>query len=250
MNSQQLRIVADTRHASAASHALQERLEQVRSANWKQVIDGDYLTGTLLSAPPKSVAPLIDYRESITVTGWPAGNGTVLRVTKQPKSEAKIETQSGDLATERLLKIIVQLKWDGPGGTPHTRELATILSNGGISRVNLPAMGPIGGGSWDAATDATPIGDPADEEPTTDSGGSGGGSTGNGSGAGGGAGSNGSGNGGFEGAGSNSNGNGGGSDSGNGSGESKSGSSGASEKGSSNAGGNGRGNVGGASGVK
>jgi hypothetical protein len=243
LNSQQLRIVADTRQASAASHALQERLEQVRSVNWKQVIDATYLTGTFLAAPPKSVAPLADYQENITITGWPAGGGTVLRITKEPKLAAQVVAQSGDLANERLLKIVVQLKWEGTAGIVHTRELATILSNGGISRVNLPAMGPIGGGAWDAATDVSPIstgggGDDTTTSGTTDgtanSGNSGGNSSGEGDGSLKGNGNtNGSGDSGNSGSSVNAGGNGGTDNAG--SGKSDSG---------------GRGNVGGASGTK
>ena len=230
LNSQQLRIVADTRQASAASHALQERLEQVRNANWKQVIDPEYLMESLLAAPTRSVAPLADYEESITVTGWPAGTGTVLRVTKEPKESAKIAAQSGDLATERLLKIVVQYKWRGMRGVGHTRELATILSNGGISRVNLPAMGPIGGGAWEEVAELPPIGEGPEEETEPDPEDSISGSTGNGKGNGkGGSGSEGTDDGASEGDGSKGPGSGGGSGS---------------------SGGSGRGNVGGTSGVK
>jgi hypothetical protein len=151
LNSQQLRMVGDSRKSSAAAHALQERLEEVRFATWKQITDVKYVTSTFFSRAPRSIAPLANYEESISVTSWPAGEGTSakLHVTKTAKAAPFVVSAGDGLVEERLLRIVVQLKWVGSGGIEHTRELATLLSNGGISRVNLPSMGPIGGGVWD-----------------------------------------------------------------------------------------------------
>jgi hypothetical protein len=162
LNSQQLRMVGDSRKSSAAAHALQERLEEVRFATWKQITDANYITSSFFATAPRSIAPVANYEESISVTSWPAGEGSSakLQVTKTSKAAPVVVSAGDGLAEERLLRIVVQLKWVGSGGIEHTRELATLLSNGGISRVNLPSMGPIGGGAWDSVP-PEPTSDPA-----------------------------------------------------------------------------------------
>jgi hypothetical protein len=135
------------------------------------------------------------------------------------------------ITSERLLKVVVQIKWTGSGKIAHVRELATIISNGGVSRVNLPAMGPVGGGIWDSAANGGGSGGTEDPGETPDDG-----STGTGTGTGDG----GTGAGGSDGSGA-------GSDNGNGNGN---GNANGSENGNGNAGGHGRGNVGGTPGVK
>ena len=171
INSQQLRLVKATREASAASHSLQERIEQVRTATWPQITDATYVSQTLFGSLPRSIAPLEDYRETITLKVWPerppSDPGPVLSVAKTPKLPAQILSAGAGIADERLVKVDVQVRWGGRNGSrQHLRELSTILSNGGISRLNLPAMGPLGGGVWDNSfatlitTPTTPETDP------------------------------------------------------------------------------------------
>ena len=171
INSQQLRLVKATRDASAASHSLQERIEQVRIATWPQITNPTYVSQTFFSSLPRSIAPLDDYRETITLKVWPerspSAPGPVLSVTKIPKQAAQILSSGAGIAEERLVKVDVQIRWGGNNGNrQHLRELSTIISNGGISRLNLPAMGPLGGGIWDGAftsptTPTTPSTPPA-----------------------------------------------------------------------------------------
>lgn len=184
INSQQLRLVKATRDASAASHSLQERIEQVRTVTWPEITSPTYVSQTLFSSLPRSIAPLDDYRETITLKVWPerspSAPGPVLSVTKTPKSAAKILSSGTGIADERLVKVDVQIRWGGKNGNrEHLRELSTIVSNGGISRLNLPAMGPLGGGIWDDAF-TSPTTTP-DTTPTSTTGGnSGNGNSGNG----------------------------------------------------------------------
>ncbi len=161
VNTQQLRLVKATREASAASHSLQERIEQIRTATWRQITDSTYLSQTLFASLPRSIAPLENYRETITLKVWPerspSSPGPILSVTKTPKSAAQVLNAGAGIGDERLLKVDVQMSWGGSNGNrPHLRELSTIISNGGISRFNLPAMGPVGGGTWTDPTTTTP----------------------------------------------------------------------------------------------
>ena len=155
VNSHQLRLVRATREASAASHAIQERLEQARTATWKQITDPTYLGQTLFSSLPRSIAPLDRYRETITISAWPEGSGPVLCVEKMPKQGARIVSAGVGIADHQLLKVDFQICWGGgEGKRERRRELSTIISDGGISRINLPAMGPLGGGTWEEGSPA------------------------------------------------------------------------------------------------
>ena len=162
INTQQLRLVKATREASAASHSLQERIEQIRTATWTQITDATYVSQTLFSTLPRSIAPLENYRETITLKVWPerapSNPGPVLSVLKTPNALAHIVSSGAGIADERLVKVDVQIRWGGSNGSrQHLRELSTIVSNGGISRFNLPAMGPLGGGTWnDPSTTLVP----------------------------------------------------------------------------------------------
>ncbi len=170
VNSHQLRLVKATREASAASHSMQERLEQVRTATWSQITDPTYVSETLFSSLPRSIAPLDRYREMITISAWPEGSGPVLCVEKAPKQSARIVSAGVGIAGQHLLKVDFQIRWGGgEGKRERRRELSTIISNGGISRINLPAMGPLGGGTWEE-------GSPAVRTSTEDAGPSGSGS--------------------------------------------------------------------------
>ena len=187
INSQQLRLVKATREASAASHSLQERIEQVRTATWPQITDATYVSQTLFGSLPRSIAPLENYSETITLKVWPerppSDPGPVLSVAKTPKLPAQILSSGAGIADARLVKVDVQVRWGGRNGNRrHLRELSTILSNGGISRLNLPAMGPPSGGTGDitVTTPTTPAADPA-QGGNSGNGNSGNGNSGNGS---------------------------------------------------------------------
>ena len=169
INSQQLRMVKSTRDSSAASHSMQERVEQLRIANWVDITDPLYLSDTLFATNPKSVAPLDSYRERITVQAWPdPAVCEPLVVEKTNKAAPRIVLSGTGLADERLAKVDVRIEWVASGRT-RVRELTTIISNGGISRMNLPAMGALGDANWTPA-----LGDPVPQPVDTGSGGSGG----------------------------------------------------------------------------
>lgn len=191
INSQQLHLVKTTREASAASHSLQERIEQIRTATWTQITDATYVSQTLFATLPRSIAPLENYRETVTLKVWPerspSAPGPVLSVSKTPNTPAHIVSAGAGIADERLVKVDVQICWGGiHGSRQHLRELSTIISNGGISRFNLPAMGPLGGGTWDdtSTTPTTNPDTPPGQTGNTGNGNSGNGNSGNGNGRG------------------------------------------------------------------
>lgn len=155
LNAHELRLVKATREAGSASGTVEERVEQLRIANWRQMTNANYLASTVFATQPKSVAPLDNVRENITVSAWP--DPTVcqpLAVVKGKNGPATIVSTGTGLADQKLAKVDVTITWRTRDGRDRVKELTTIISNGGISRMNLPAMGAVAGSSESTPSDA------------------------------------------------------------------------------------------------
>lgn len=152
-NSSALKLVSTTRESNAASLSMEERLEQLRIANWRQITDSAYLRDTFFATAPKSIAPLNGYTERVVISAWPdpTAAGQVV-VEKTKGSTANVITAGTGLSDQRLAKLDIRLSWTSTQGRTRTRDLTTIISNGGISRMNLPAMGAAAGSSADTTT--------------------------------------------------------------------------------------------------
>lgn len=185
LNSAHLRFVKSARQSNAATLALQERVEQMRLANWRKMTSSAYLKDTLLAATPKSVAPLDQLSERITITAYP--DPTVcqkLVVERLPNANPVILVSGDGLATQRLAKVELEVNWSGSDKRSRTRATNTIISNGGVSRMNLPGFGASGGGSvstdpGSGTTTPTTPGTGSDTTPGTTLGGGNGGGRGN-----------------------------------------------------------------------
>jgi hypothetical protein len=149
---------------------MEERVEQLRIATWKQMTDPAYFTSTFFALRPKSVAPLDSYTEQVTVSAWPVtSTGATFVVEKSESAPAQLLQRRGDVAAERLAKVDMRVTWIGKDHRERVRELSTIVSNGGLSRMNLPAMGSAAGSPPvpTAAATPDPTSPPATPAPTT-----------------------------------------------------------------------------------
>lgn len=161
MNSTELKLVKATREAGSASGVLEERVEQLRTANWRQLTSAQYLAESYFAVLPKSAASLNQYTEQIKVYAWPdEAAATPIVLEKKPKSAVAVLQAGDELAEQRLAKVDVHITWLGKDRRVRTRELSTMISNGGISRMNLPALGTSGTGDAPSAETPTPTPDP------------------------------------------------------------------------------------------
>src|SRR5678816_229939 len=71
LNAQQLRLVKSARESNAASLALQDRIEKMRTLTWKNLTNSDYVRDKFLTSPPPSARQLTRYTERIAVSAWP-----------------------------------------------------------------------------------------------------------------------------------------------------------------------------------
>ena len=156
-NSHTLKMVKSTRDSSAATLSLQERVEQLRIANWQQITGAEYLQNSYFASVPRSIAPLEgSYTETITVSAYPdPTSASPLVVAKTNRKAAVVLSNGAGLAEQRLARIDVDISWKGKEGRQRLRQMSTIVNNGGISRMNLPAMGPAGGGTPSSPTPTT-----------------------------------------------------------------------------------------------
>jgi len=170
LNTANLRYVKSSRQSNAATLCLQERAEQLRLADWRKITSPSYLCDTLLATSAKSAAPLSEISEKVTVTAFPDETAAQKLVVQRNTNGTRVTLVSGDgLLTQRLAKVELQVNWTGSDGRSRTRATTTLMANGGISRMNLPAFGAAAGApdsSPPPATTPAPTGPTATPSPT------------------------------------------------------------------------------------
>lgn len=155
LNMSNLRTVKSARQSNAATLCLQERAEQLRLADWRKITNPVYLRDTLLANSTRSAAPLSEISEKITVTAFPDEAAAQQLVVVRNTNGNRVVLVSGDgLATQRLAKVDLQVNWKGSDGRSRTRATTTLMANGGISRMNLPAFGAAAGAPPSSSTPA------------------------------------------------------------------------------------------------
>lgn len=120
------------REVVAASQLIQERTEQIRNATYAQLTDATYLQNNLLNAPTNSEAMLHSLVEVLTISAYPADTSAPLVATRQ-QDTVSITSTNAALATAAVVRLDLQLSWLGQRGTLRTREISTIIANGGIN---------------------------------------------------------------------------------------------------------------------
>jgi Tfp pilus assembly protein PilV len=145
LNGAQLRYVKSARQSNAATLCLLERAEQLRLADWRKITSASYIQDTLLATAPKSAEPLNSLAERVTVSAFPDGSVAQKLVVQRTSAGARTTLVSGDgLLVQQLAKVELQVQWLGADGRTRTRATTTLMANGGISRMNLPAFGTSG----------------------------------------------------------------------------------------------------------
>ena len=148
LNGAHLRLVHSSRASNAATLALQERVEQMRLGNWRKITNVDYLKDTILASAPKSAAPLDKPTEKIIISAYPDPAAANRLIVERNANGQRVTISAGEgLGSQRLAQVELSIAWMGEGGRTRMRSTTTVISNGGISRLNLPGMGTVGGAS-------------------------------------------------------------------------------------------------------
>jgi hypothetical protein len=156
LSSHQLRLVKSVRETNAASHALEERIEQLRLVNWKQMTDASYLTQYYFPSSPKSAHVLPGVAERLTVTAYPDASACKpLAIERDAMGAITVLSTGEEFSTQRLARVNVRITWPMDKKV-RVRELASIISNAGINANSLPTMGTDSGTTESTETSTTP----------------------------------------------------------------------------------------------
>ena len=159
-NSHQLRTVRSSHEVTSSNLCLQERVEQMRIATWKQLTDGQYLKNTFFASKPLSSAPISDLVEKLTITSYPDESlATPLIVQRSADGSVVLLGSGSGLSSQRTAKVLMQIQWTLKG-VPRTRQSVAIVSNGGVNRMTLPAFGSVSRGTTSVSS-STPTPTPA-----------------------------------------------------------------------------------------
>ena len=153
-NSHQFRTVRSTHEVISSNLCLQERIEQMRVATWRQLTDGQYVKTTFFAAGPLSAAPISNLTEQLKVTSYPDETAcTPLIVNRDGTNGDVVMLSNGEgLASQRTAKVLLEVSWVNLNGQRRTRQSVAIVSNGGVNRMTLPAFGAVASGTTPSST--------------------------------------------------------------------------------------------------
>ena len=133
-NANCLGMLRSANESAAASQSLQERVEQMRIANWVQITDSDYLAAQLVASPTASARSLGDCTETVTLTAYPPPAGVSTSMTiRRTNGLVSVDSHAPNLKNSAMVKAEWTLSWTMAGKeTLRTRTAAALVANGGI----------------------------------------------------------------------------------------------------------------------
>lgn len=135
VHSQVLGLLRNCKDNISASQALQQRVEQMRIANWSQITDANQISALLQNLPMPSISGLGAPKEVITVTPYPEKAGVdPVQVTRQQGTVQVISNNSA-LKGELIVQIDIRLSWKGfPNNRARIRGTTVLFAQGGITK--------------------------------------------------------------------------------------------------------------------
>lgn len=156
LSQHELKLVKSMRESNAASQSLEERIEQLRLVNWRQMTDSSYLISTYFPNRPKSGQILDQFSERVSVMAFPDVHACMPLIIERPPNGTPQIISSGDgLNLQHLAQVSVRVTWTGKDSRVRVRELASIISNAGINRNSLPLTGMDTGSGASTSTGTT-----------------------------------------------------------------------------------------------
>jgi hypothetical protein len=120
---------------ASASQLVQQRVEEMRIANWLQITDAAFVSGTLMNKASESAVGLTAPVETLTVAEYPANAGQVPVKVKRSASGTQIVSQNASLKDCRMVRVDFDLTWTGiPGQRARARSSSVLIAKGGISK--------------------------------------------------------------------------------------------------------------------
>ena len=144
LNSDMMHLLRAATETANASQDLQQRVEQVRLANWNQITDPNWVQTTLFNTKTDASINLPGLTETLTVTPYTAPSSTPVAsvpgpftVTRNADGTCAV-TPAGYSATamlgqQEMVRIDLSVVWPSLSRT-RTRSLTSMVSRWGISK--------------------------------------------------------------------------------------------------------------------
>lgn len=134
MNSRGLQQIKSNKETAIVLHSMQQRMEQIRGANWSQVTDAQQIKDAILTTPTAASDDVAQFAEDITVSAYP--NGAVvppLRVSRLANGTVTVVSASPDMINQASVLVYLRSTWNGtPRGKLRALEAKTIVGSDGV----------------------------------------------------------------------------------------------------------------------
>ncbi len=134
LNSQTMSILRMSRDEASASQVLQQRVEQMRIANWQRITNPTWLRDNILNVSADGSETLAKLVETVTVEPYNSATASTNLFTRSANVQAA-STSNTSLLGEDAIKIVWSATWIGiPNNRTHTRQTVAILGKGGVAK--------------------------------------------------------------------------------------------------------------------
>jgi hypothetical protein len=121
------------KESTAATMALQQRMESLRACSFTEIATEDYIKTNIFGTPTGSEGPLGNLNEQVAVGvyGDPSVTPIVLlRNAQNPTGE--VLSNNSNLTNYNLLQVDLLLQWTSANGRIRTRQLSAVFGKGNI----------------------------------------------------------------------------------------------------------------------
>ena len=134
-NANFMALLKSAEQAAAASQSIQERVEQMRIANWVQITDANYLKSNLVSSATASERALPACAETLTVSPYPPPVSGATASIKITRTDGNVVVQSTDdtLKDTAMVRVDWLVTWKPRSDqTARSRSGTVLVAKGGI----------------------------------------------------------------------------------------------------------------------
>ena len=146
LNSTVMRLLGSSAETASASQELQQRVEQVRLANWNQITDPTWVQTYLLGQATDASVNLPNLQETLVVTTYvspsssaataaSAANGATFKVMRSATGAVTMPSSYNPsaLVNQEMVQVDLTISWPG-WNRQRNRALTTLVSRWGISK--------------------------------------------------------------------------------------------------------------------
>jgi type II secretory pathway pseudopilin PulG len=134
LNTSTMSTLKTAREAACASQLLQQRVEEMRIANWHQVTDADWLAANLLNTSAAGSNGLKNVSETLTLAPYGSASTATTQLTRAD-GVARVVSRNTSLLSESAMKVIWVVNYVGaPNDRAASRQTVAILAKGGVAK--------------------------------------------------------------------------------------------------------------------